>query len=154
MARLLVVHHQPSPALHSMHEAVVAGASDPSIEGVEVVSRPALVATAVDALEADAYILGTPANLGYMSGALKHFFDLIYYPAMDATAKRPYGVYVHGNDDTAGALSAIEKVVTGLRWKKAADPVSVVGEPSRQDLDTCWELGATVAAGLTLDEPR
>lgn len=66
--RLLIVHHTPSPALQSMFEAAVAGASTPEIEGVEVVRRAALAATAVDVLEADGYLLGTPANLGYMSG--------------------------------------------------------------------------------------
>jgi len=133
-----------------MFEAVMSGATDPSIEGVEVVARPALVASAVDVLEADGYLLGTPANLGYMSGALKHFFDVVYYPCLEATARRPYGVYVHGNDDTTGALRAIEKIVTGLGWRRAIEPVSVMGNPTKTDLDACWELGAAVAAGLTL----
>src|SRR5215211_721139 len=149
--RLLIVHHTPSPAAHSMFEAVVAGAGDSTIAGVEVVTRPALGANAVDVLEADGYLLGTPANLGYMSGALKHFFDLIYYPCLDATARRPYGVYVHGNEDTTGALLAIEKIVTGLKWRRASEPVTVMGQPTRDDLDACRELGAVLAAGLTLD---
>jgi len=149
--RLLVVHHQPSPALHSLFEAVMEGVRDPSIEGVDVVARPALAATAVDVLEADGYLLGTPANLGYMSGALKHFFDLVYYPCLDATARRPYGAYVHGNEDTTGALLAIEKVVTGLRWRQASEPVAVMGQPTQADLDACRELGAVLAAGLALD---
>ncbi len=127
------------------------GARDPSIEGVDVVARPALAATAVDVLEADGYLLGTPANLGYMSGALKHFFDLVYYPCLDATARRPYGAYVHGNEDTTGALLAIEKVVTGLRWRQASEPVAVMGQPTQADLDACRELGAVLAAGLALD---
>lgn len=134
-----------------MFEAVMEGAKDPSIEGVDVVARPALAATAVDVLEADGYILGTPANLGYMSGALKHFFDLVYYPCLDATTRRPYGVYVHGNEDTTGALLAIEKIVTGLRWRRASESVSVMGQPTPDDLDACRELGAVLAAGLTLD---
>ena len=67
-------------------------------------------------LSADGYLLGTPANLGYMSGALKHFFDQIYYPCLDATVGRPYALYVHGNSDTAGAVRAVESLVTGLRW--------------------------------------
>jgi hypothetical protein len=148
MPRLLIVHHTPSPAVHSMFEAVRAGATTPEIEEVDVVVRPALVATAVDALGADGFVLGTPANLGYMSGALKHFFDTIYYPCLEATIGRPYGVFVHGNDDTAGALRGIEKIVTGLRWTAAQAPVSVVGAPGRADLDACWELGAALAAGL------
>lgn len=134
-----------------MFRAVMEGAKDPSIEGVDVVMRPALAATAVDVLEADGYILGTPANLGYMSGAMKHFFDLVYYPCLDATARRPYGVYVHGNEDTAGALLAIEKIVTGLKWRRAAEPVTVMGQPTREDLDACRELGAVLAAGLSLE---
>jgi multimeric flavodoxin WrbA len=134
-----------------MFEAVMDGARDPSIESVDVVARPALATAAVDVLEADGYVLGTPANLGYMSGALKHFFDLVYYPSLDATARRPYGVYVHGNEDTTGALLAIEKIVTGLKWRRAAEPVTVMGQPTREDLDACRELGAVLAAGLTLD---
>jgi multimeric flavodoxin WrbA len=100
-------------------------------------------------LEADGYLLGTPANLGYMSGALKHFFDTIYYPCLDATAGRPYGVWVHGNDDTGGAVAAIERIVVGLRWTAVAPPLQLVGAPDRAALDAAYELGATAAATLS-----
>lgn len=149
--RLLIVHHTPSPSTHTMLEAVRSGATDERIEGVEVVVRAALAATEVDVMAADGYVLGTPANLGYMSGALKHFFDRVYYPCLEETARRPYGLYVHGNDDTTGAVRAVEKIVTGLRWRRAQEPVAVLGEPDRQDLDACRELGAAMAAGLALD---
>ena len=148
---LLHVHHTTSPSVHAMFDAVQSGATDPQIGGVRVVAVPALRATATDALEADGFLLGTPANLGYMSGALKHFFDQIYYPCLDATIARPFGVYVHGNNDTTGALRAIEIVTTGLQWRAAQLPVSVIGEPSTADLAACWELGAAVAAGLSPD---
>ena len=85
-------------------EAAVSGARTDQIEGVEVVVCPALTAAAVDVLTADGYLLGTPANIGYMSGALKHFFDGIYYPCLEATRRRPYGLYVHGASDTTGAV--------------------------------------------------
>lgn len=151
MPRLLIVHHTTSPSLHSLFEAVKTGATSPDLGGeVEVVARPALGASTVDVLEADGYILGTPANLGYMSGALKDFFDRVYYPTLDAGVGRPYGMYVHGNNDTAGAIAAIEKIVTGLRWRAAQPPLSVIGDPQQPDLDACWELGASVAAGLSL----
>lgn len=133
-----------------MLDAVRSGATDERIEDVEVKTRAALAATAVDALEADGYILGTTANLGYMSGALKHFLDLVYYPCLEETKGRPYGLYVHGNSDTDGAVAAIEKITTGLEWKPAQAPVAVLGEPSPDDLEACWELGAALAAGLTL----
>ena len=149
MARLLIVHHTPSPNVQAMFEAVVAGATTDEIEGVEVVRRPALAATPSDALAADGYLLGTPANLGMMSGALKVFFDLAYYPCLDATRGRPFGLYVHGNNDTTGAIRGIESITTGLGWTKATDTVTVTGEPSKKDLERCWELGATVAATLS-----
>ncbi len=137
--------------MHTLFEAVRSGASDARITGIEVVSRPALVATAVDVLGADGFILGTPANLGYISGALKHFFDQIYYPCLDATKGRPYGLYIHGNNDTTGAIHAVEVFTTGLNWRAVQHPVSVVGDPTRADIDACWELGAAIAALLAED---
>ena len=148
MRRLLIVHHTASPALQAMFEAVLAGAGHEDIEGVEVVIRPALTAAAADVLEADGYLLGTPANIGYMSGALKHFFDGIYYPCLEATQRRPYALYVHGASDTGGAVRAVEAIATGLAWRRARPPVTVTGPPDRADLEACWELGATVAAEL------
>src|SRR6202167_4083796 len=110
MRRLLIVHHTPSPAMQAMFEAVRAGAGHEDIAGVEVVIRPALTAAAADVLEADGYLLGTPANIGYMAGALKHFFDCIYYPCLEATRRRPYGLYVHGGMGTTGAVRAGEAI--------------------------------------------
>jgi NAD(P)H-dependent FMN reductase len=134
-----------------MLDAVVSGATDRRIEGVDVVVRAALAATAVDALGADGYVLGTPANLGAMSGALKHFFDTVYYPCLEDTKGRPYALYVHGNNDTTGAVRGVEAIATGLQWKRARPALSVLGQPGREQLDELWELGASIAAGLTLD---
>jgi NAD(P)H-dependent FMN reductase len=149
--RLLVVHHTASPALEALFDSVMEGAGNELIEGVEVVARPALGATAIDVLDADGYVLGTPANLGYISGALKHFFDQVYYPCRDATKGRPYGLYVHGNNDTTGAERAVETITTGLGWRQAHDHVRVIGQPTPQDREACWDLGATLAASLTME---
>ena len=132
MPRLLIVHHTPSPALQEMFEAVVSGARTDEIEGVEVVIRPALTAAAVDVLEADGYLLGTPANIGYMAGALKHFFDGIYYPCLEATRRRPYGLYVHGASDTTGAVRAVESIATAWAGARSARRSPSPGrQPSR-----------------------
>jgi NAD(P)H-dependent FMN reductase len=144
--RLLVVHHTPSPALQAVLEAVTEGVA--LVEEVELVLRPALSAGAADVLAADGVLLGTPANIGYMSGALKHFFDTVYYPCLQATVGLPYGVYVHGNDDTAGALTAIGKITGGMGWKQVAAPLSLIGAPGTADLEAVRELAATVAVNL------
>ncbi|MEY9988719.1 multimeric flavodoxin WrbA [Streptomyces sp. V4I8] len=148
MPTLLIVHHTPSPNCQAMLEAVISGATAPEIENVEVVRCPALSATPSDVLAADGYLLGTPANLGYISGALKHFFDQVYYPCLDATQGRPFGYYVHGGSDVTGAVRAIESITTGLGWRRTAKPVTVTGGPAKSDTEACWELGATLAAGL------
>ena len=148
MARLLVVHHTPSPATQELLEAALAGARDDAIEGVEVVVRPALLAADVDALEADGYLLGTTANIGYISGALKHFFDRISYPCLEATRGRPFAAYVHGNLDTAGAVRAIETITTGLQWRPVAPVLTVAGAPDREAREALRELAATLAVSL------
>lgn len=147
-ARLLIVHHTPSPHCQELFEAVVAGATDPDIEGVEVVRRPALIVSPVEMLEADGYVLGTPANLGYLSGALKHAFDCAYYQLLDTTVGRPFGAYIHGNEGTEGAEQGLARITTGLGWVQAAETVTVAGKPTKADVEACWNLGATVAAQL------
>ncbi|GBG35741.1 flavodoxin [Mycobacterium montefiorense] len=145
---LLIVHHTPSPHCQELFEAVVAGATAPEIEGVEVLRRPALTVSPVEMLEADGYLLGTPANLGYISGALKHAFDCAYYQLLDSTQGRPFGLYLHGNEGTEGAERAVAGIANGLGWVKSADTVSVSGKPSKADVEACWNLGATIAAQL------
>jgi multimeric flavodoxin WrbA len=145
---LLVVHHTTSPALQALLEAVLDGTRADGLESVQVRVRPALAATAVDVLEADGFVLGTPANIGYLSGAMKHFFDGVYYPTLTAKPGAPYGLYVHGNNDTAGAVRAAESITKGMGWEQVHEPVSVIGTPTKQDTEACWDLGATVAATL------
>jgi hypothetical protein len=146
--RLLIIHHTPSPHCQELFDAVVAGATAPEIEGVEVVRRPALTVSPVEMLEADGYVLGTPANLGYVSGALKHAFDQSYYQLLDSTRGRPFGLWLHGNEGTEGAERAVDGITAWLGWVKAADTVVVSGKPTKADAEACWNLGATVAATL------
>jgi multimeric flavodoxin WrbA len=133
-----------------LHVAALEGARDPLIEGVDVRVRAALSASPVDVMEADGYLLGSPVNLGYLSGALKHFFDQIYYPCLDETRGRPFGVYLHANNDATGALRALEAITTGLQWRAAQAPLVVTGQPTADDLAAARELGGAMAAGLLL----
>ncbi|MEL7158348.1 MAG: hypothetical protein AAFN30_17355 [Actinomycetota bacterium] len=155
MAALLIVHHSPSATLQQMLEQVADGASAASTQlaetggrPVEIRQCPALETGPGDVLAADGYLLGTPANLGYMSGALKHFFDVIYEPCRALTAGRPYGLYLHGQSDTEGARLAVEKITTGLQWRLAQRPVASLGPLDDDATTALWELGAAMAAGL------
>lgn len=165
MARLLVVHHSPTRGVRTLTEAVIAGAQDDAVTGVEVVVRPALEATAADVLEADGYLLGTPANFGYMSGALKHFFDSTFLQVGGAlgedgsasggdggaTRGRPFGLYVHGRYDTHGAVRSVLSIVSALRWRQSADVLEVLGDVGDEDREAAYELGGTIAALLSPD---
>jgi multimeric flavodoxin WrbA len=157
VARLLVVHHSPTGSVRALTDAVLAGARDDAITGVEVVVRPALEASADDVLGADGYLLGTPANFGYMSGALKHFFDTIFLEAGGALSddgsagaagggKRPFGLYVHGRYDTTGAVRSVLSIVQALPWTQAADVLEVLGEVTGEQRAAAYELGGTLAA--------
>lgn len=148
MSRLLIVHHTPSPSLHRMLLDVREGAGAEGLEDVEVVTEAALSCTASDALAADGYVVLMPANLGMMAGAVKHFFDTIYYPCLEQTRGRPFGCAVHGNTDVAGALRDLGKIVTGLGWRQVTAHVEVIDSPDQAARDACWNLGATVAASI------
>ncbi|RYB91148.1 flavodoxin family protein [Nocardioides oleivorans] len=161
MPSLLVVHHSPTPSVAALTDAVVAGASDDAVEGVEVVVRPALEASADDVLAADGLVLGTPANFGYMSGALKHFFDTIFLTAGGALTddgsaaaaqggRKPFGLYVHGRYDTTGAVRSVQSIVGALPWRQAAPVLEVMGEVGPSDRESAYDLGGTLAA-LVMD---
>lgn len=146
--RLLVVAHAPSPNTQRLLDAVLRGARHPDIENVEVRHVPPLQAVAEDVLDADAIILGTTENLGYMSGALKDFFDRIYYPCLEKTQGRPYALWIRAGYDGTGTRRSIESIVTGLRWRAAREPLICKGEFQEVFADQCEELGMYMAAGL------
>lgn len=146
--RLLIVYHSQSGHTESMAEAVILGARDDAIDGVEVVVKMALVATAADVRAADGIILGTPENFGYMSGAMKVFFDTIYYPCLDHTQGLPYGLFIRAGNDGQGALTSMVRIISGLRWKQVATPIIIAGDFANERLEDCRELGMALAAGL------
>ena len=148
MKHLLLIHHSQSGGTASMAQAVLDGARDPAIEGVELRVASPLAADAEDLRWADAVILGTPENFGYMSGALKYFFDRIYYPCLEQTQGLPYALFIKAGNDGKGALTSVQRIVTGLRWREVQPALIVVGEVNADSLIACRELGMTLAAGL------
>ena len=167
MPRLLVLHHSPTGAMQALTEQVLAGTADEAIVGVDVVQHAALdfatgAATHQDLLDADGYVLGTTANFGSMSGALKHVFDSTFLHiggALDpsgaagassgATDGRPFGLYVHGRYDTTGAVRSVLSITGALGWRQGYDVLEAMGDVDDADLEAAYTLGGTIAALLS-----
>lgn len=146
--RLLIVAHAPSPNTQRLRDAVVAGARHPDIDGIAVDARSPFDTGPEQVLAADAIILGTTENLGYMSGALKDFFDRVYYPCLERTQGLPYVLYVRAGHDGTGTRRAVETIVTGLRWRAVQEPLICRGPWQEPFVEACQELGTAVAAGV------
>ena len=131
-----------------MADAVIRGASSDDVAGVDVRVRSALEADADDLLWADGFILGTPENFGYMSGAMKYFLDRVYYECIDKVNGRPYALFVRAGNDGTGAINSLRRILTGLAVKEVQEPVLIAGNFDKARLDECEELGLTMAAGL------
>ena len=146
--QLLIVAHNPSPNTQRLVNATLRGAMHEDIDGVEARHLPPLEAGPEDVLRADAIILGTTENFGYMSGALKDFFDRIYYPCLEQTEAMPFAAWIRAGLDGTGTRIAIGKITTGLSWKPVQETIVLHGE-YRDEFETqCEELGMLMAASL------
>jgi len=148
MKKLLIVAHAPSDNTRLMAEAVLKGAQYPDIEQVQTRWIRPLEATPEDVLSCDGIIMGTTENLGYMSGALKDFFDRCYYPCLEVKQGLPCALYVRAGNDGTGTCRAVESICTGLRWNWIQPPLVCRGDWKIVFLEQCEELGMTMAAGL------
>lgn len=145
---LLIVAHAPSPNTRRLRDAVAAGVAEAGTAAVAARVLAPLDAGPDDVLAAQAVILGTPENLGTMSGALKDFFDRTYYPVLEKAQGLPYALYIRAGQDGTGTRRGVETIVTGLRWRAVCEPVLCRGE-WRDEFETrCRELGTLMAAGL------
>ena len=148
MKHLLVVAHVPSPNTTRLRDAVLAGARNPDIDGVKIIAKTPFEAGPGDVLAADAVILGTTENLGYMSGAMKDFFDRTYYPVLEIAQGKPYALYIRAGLDGTGTRRSVETIITGLRWRAVQGPLICRGDWDEAFVAQCEELGMAMAAGL------
>ncbi len=146
--RLLIVAHAPSPNTRRLLDAVVEGARDDDVTGVAVVAKSPFDTGPDDVLAAGAVILGTTENLGYMSGALKDFFDRIYYPCLERTQGLPYALYVRAGHDGTGTRRGVETITTGLCWRAVQAPLICRGDWDEGFVAACRERGLAMAVGL------
>jgi multimeric flavodoxin WrbA len=148
MAKILIVYHSQTGNTEKMAMAVAEGAAD--FENTDVTVKGARDATVEDLLDCDGVAIGTPENFGYMSGAMKDFFDRTFYPAQGKIFKKPYVIFISAGNDGTGALNSVDRIARGYPLKRVYDPVIAKGGVTDDILDRCRELGQTLAGGCEL----
>jgi len=148
MKKLLVVVHAPSENTQKILNSLLEGINKNQLNKINVQCLPPLQTSAADVLSCDAIILGTTENLGYMCGALKDFFDRIYYPCLEAKQGLPFCYYIRAGYDGTGAKAAIDHICNGLKWKQIQPEIIFKGLWSNDFLDESKYLGENIACGL------
>ena len=143
---LLMVYHSQSGSTAEMANSVRSGCLKE--EDINIRYLHAFKADLDDLLWADGVIFGTPENFGYMSGALKDFFDRIYYPCLEKTQGLPYALYIRAGMDGTGTQRSVEAIVSGLRWRAVQEPLICRGEYKASFKEQCRALGMAMAIGL------
>ena len=155
MKTLLIVYHTRGVKTAQMAEAVERGAraalKEAEAEGdVQVLLQLCAETGPEDVLGADATALGTPENFGYMSGMMKDFLERVFYDCEGKIEGRPWALFVSAGQDGTGAITSVERIVTGLRLKRVREPILALREVTSEILTQCEELGATLAVGIAV----
>jgi len=148
MRNLLIVYHSQTGRTEALARAAYDGARDPMIEAVDVRFLRAAAAGPDDLLWAHGLLLGTPENFGYMSGAMKDFFDRTFYPVEGRIQSLPYALFISAGNDGSGAIRAVRRIANGYPLKEVQEPIVVRGDVTQAALEQCRELGLALAAGL------
>ena len=143
MARILVVYHSMSGNTEAMAKAVAEGAA--GVAGTEVVTKRALEAGVDDLLECHGVALGAADYFSYMAGALKDFFDRVYYPAQGKVSGKPCAVFGSAGGPATKVIESIERIVWAMKMAPVAPAVGGSGEPTDEVLADCRVLGERLA---------
>ncbi len=146
--KLLIVSNLPSVNTKILFDQVIKGAQSINSETLEIIAHDAVDVDYKMLSKSSAIIIGTTENLGYMSGVIKDFFDRNYYKCLDKTNGLPYAIYIRAGHDGTGTEINIKKIITGLRWKEIQKPLILKGDWNNDFKRECFNLGATIAAGL------
>ena len=150
MKHLLIVYHSQSDRTERMADAVYRGARHEDVSDIEVRRRRCFDADAHDLLWAHGLLLGTPENFGYMSGAMKDFFDRTFYAVEGQLTPLPYSVFISAGNDGSGALTAIRRIAKGYPFIEVQEPIIAQGELREDHLQRCHDLGLALALGLEM----
>lgn len=139
-----------------MAQAALAGAGDSGI------LLRAEDAGPQDLLDASGYLFVCPENLAAMTGAMKEMFDRCYYPLLGRIEGRAYATMIAAGSDGRGAQAQIDRIVTGWRLKRVAEPLIInTGAQTPEQilapktvssarLAACRELGEAMASGVDM----
>lgn len=142
MAKVLIIYHSQTGNTEAMAKAVYQGASS---AGAAVTLKKATDATSDDLLACDAVAFGSPVYFGYMAGALKDFFDRVFYTVRGRVDDKSYAAFSSGGGGGKQALDSIGRLCTSFKLKKAFEGVVAAGKPSAEVLKQCEELGKKLA---------
>lgn len=148
MKHLLIVYHSKTGNTRRLADAAHAGATGEDVGEVEVRYLTARQAGPRDLLWAHGLLLGTPENLGYMSGAMKDFLDRTFYEVEGKLQPLPCGIFISAGNDGTGALTALRRIMKGYPFEEVQEPVIARGLVTGEHLDRCRELGMALAVGL------
>ncbi|MFH0785097.1 MAG: NAD(P)H-dependent oxidoreductase [Pseudomonadota bacterium] len=144
--KILVIYHSQGGTMEIMAGRLAKGAQkEPNLV---VTMKKAREASLDDLLNCNGIAIGSPEYFGTMAGMIKDFFDRTYEAAKDKTIGLPFIVFVCAGNDGRGAITQIERLAAGYKWKKVQEHIRVVGPPSEEDLANLEELGQTLAAGI------
>ena len=151
---ILVVWHSRTRASEQMARAAA------SHDNARLLS--AELTGAEDLMQAAGYLFVCPENLASLSGAMKEMFDRNYYPVLGKIEARPYASIIAAGSDGEGAQRQLDRIATGWRLKRVADPMIVnfeaqspeailaIKTPSPETLSRCEDLGNLLCEGVLL----
>jgi len=144
--RILVVYHSQAGTMEGLARRFAQGAArEPAIA---VSLKRAGDATVDDLLHCDAIAIGSPEYFGTMAGMIKDFFDRTFAEAQEKTIGLPFVCFVCAGNDGRGAITQMERIIAGYKWRQALEHERIVGTPTEEDGQRIEEMGHALAAGV------
>lgn len=145
---ILIIYHSQGGNNLKLARACQSGVEKE--EGVTVRLQQAFDTDLEDVKWSEGVIIVTPEYFGYMSGAMKDFFDRTYYPSRELNLQRPYCLAICCENDGEGAKRNIEKLASGYILKPVQETLIIHEHELDARIIEGEELGRTFAAGLLM----
>ena len=145
---LLIIAHRPSSNTASLADEALAACQSYDNGNIETRCLTPFEVTSRDLFKADAVVIGTTENIGYMAGATKDMFDRCYNDWLDCTEAKPVALYIRAGLDGTATKNALTSICSGLRWRLVAEPLILKGDWNNRFTKEVADLCLGVVAGL------